>query len=108
MLQADYKRVLNGEPLPQMDTARLQLPEPPVNKRNDVAAWRAALDNAHSQLEHQYNRYVHIQLRAYVGPSSLCLSSGPRPDALNEIWSCVFAVLYVIYVLSMEIAGNVV
>lgn len=39
-----------------LDIARYRLDEPPLNRRNDVAAWRSALDNAHSQLEHQYNR----------------------------------------------------
>lgn len=41
----------------QLDTTRYRLDEPPLNRRNDVAAWKAALDNAHSQLEHQYNRW---------------------------------------------------
>lgn len=39
-----------------MDTARYNLEPPPPAKRGDVASWRAALDNAHAQLEHQYNR----------------------------------------------------
>jgi pre-mRNA-splicing factor SPF27 len=39
-----------------MDTARYNLDPPPPTKRNDAAAWTAALDNAHAQLEHQYNR----------------------------------------------------
>lgn len=44
-------------PAPQaMDTARYNLDPPPPTKRNDYTAWRAALDNAHAQLEHQQNR----------------------------------------------------
>ncbi len=39
-----------------MDTARYSLDPPPPTKRSDHNAWRAALDNAHAQLEHQYNR----------------------------------------------------
>lgn len=41
-----------------MDTARYSLDPPPPTKRSDHTAWRAALDNAHAQLEHQYNRCV--------------------------------------------------
>ena len=43
------------------DNERLSLPQPPLSRRNDVAAWRTALENAHSQLEHQYNRYLVLQ-----------------------------------------------
>ena len=39
-----------------MDVTRYQLDAPPPERKNDVNAWRRALDNAHSQLEHQYNR----------------------------------------------------
>lgn len=39
-----------------MDTARYNLDPPPPTKRSDHNAWRAVLDNAHAQLEHQYNR----------------------------------------------------
>ena len=39
-----------------MDVTRYQLDPPPLERKNDVSAWRRALDNAHSQLEHQYNR----------------------------------------------------
>ena len=42
-----------------LDIARYRLDEPPLNRRNDVTAWRDALENAHSQLEHQYNRWGH-------------------------------------------------
>lgn len=41
-----------------MDTARYGLEPPPPSRRNDFNAWRAALDNAYAQLEHQHNRRV--------------------------------------------------
>eukprot|EP00884_Botryococcus_braunii_P012315 jgi/Botrbrau1/21084/Bobra.0144s0082.1 len=69
MLQAEYKRVASGESLPPMDVGRLALPQPPTSKRNDVSAWRAALDNAYSQLEHQYNRLLNLELLLQYGPS---------------------------------------
>jgi pre-mRNA-splicing factor SPF27 len=45
-----------------LDTTRYRLDPPPQSRRNDVAAWRAALDNAHSQLQHQYNRHAFLHL----------------------------------------------
>ncbi len=45
-----------GQPKPEMDTTRYRLDPPPLNRRNDISAWRAAVENAHSQLEHQLNR----------------------------------------------------
>lgn len=56
VLKADYERVRAGQPMAGLDIARYRLDEPPLNRRNDVAAWKSAVDNAHSQLEHQYNR----------------------------------------------------
>ncbi len=56
MLRAEYERVSRGEPMQQIDVMRYRLDPPPPAKRNDIAAWKAALDNAHAQLEHQYNR----------------------------------------------------
>lgn len=45
-------RVESRQPLPPLDTTRYQLPGPtsvPATEEH----WRAALDNAHAQLEHQ-------------------------------------------------------
>ncbi len=57
VLKAELERVRSGLPMAGLDIARYRLDEPSLNRRNDMAAWRSALDNAHSQLEHQYNRY---------------------------------------------------
>ena len=56
VLKAELERVRSGLPMAGLDIARYRLDEPSLSKRNDMAAWRSALDNAHSQLEHQYNR----------------------------------------------------
>ena len=47
-----------GKAKQEMDTTRYRLDPPPLHRRNDLSAWRAAVENAHSQLEHQYNRRV--------------------------------------------------
>ena len=56
VLQAEYDRVRAEQPMPELDKLRYKCLPPPENRKNDVAAWHSALDNAHSQLEHQYNR----------------------------------------------------
>lgn len=58
ILENEVARVEAGEKMAGMDTQRYNLDAPPAAKRNDVAAWRQALDNAYSQLEHQYNRWA--------------------------------------------------
>lgn len=56
LLVGELERVAAGTPLPPPDGARFRLDPPPPSRRGDPGAWRAALDNAHSQLEHQHNR----------------------------------------------------
>ena len=58
LLKEEYARVRAGKAKQEMDTTRYRLDPPPLNRRNDMSAWRAAVENAHSQLEHQYNRRV--------------------------------------------------
>ncbi len=64
VIKAELDRVRAGQPMAGLDIARYRLDEPPLNKRNDLAAWQSALDNAHSQLEHQHNRWEHAPLSA--------------------------------------------
>ena len=56
ILENEMSRIDAGEKMVGMDTKRYNLDPPPAAKRNDYAAWRQSLDNAYSQLEHQYNR----------------------------------------------------
>ena len=56
VLQHELERVRAGKAMEPLDTSRFHLAPPTTNKQNDFAAWRQATDNAHSQLEHQYNR----------------------------------------------------
>ena len=58
VLQHEYTRIKAGKPMEPLDTSRFHLQAPPANKQNDFSAWRKATDNTHSQLEHQYNRYL--------------------------------------------------
>ncbi|PRW44378.1 pre-mRNA-splicing factor SPF27-like protein isoform A [Chlorella sorokiniana] len=70
LLEKEMARVAAGEPMQAMDTARYNLDPPPPTKRNDHNAWRTALDNAHAQLEHQYNRLLNLELLLKFGPDS--------------------------------------
>ncbi|KAK9806831.1 hypothetical protein WJX72_004086 [[Myrmecia] bisecta] len=70
VLQHEYNRVKAGQPMAALDTTRYRLDPPPLARRNDVAAWKQALDNAHSQLEHQYNRLLNLELLNKYGPNA--------------------------------------
>ncbi len=53
LLAAELARVSRGVQLDALDKTRYQL-EPPKN--NDIQSWKQAVQNAQSQLEHQYAR----------------------------------------------------
>ena len=56
MLQAEWMRVCDQQPMSRIDTSRYQLDPPPVAKQADPLAWRRAVENAEAQLEHQGTR----------------------------------------------------
>jgi len=53
--------------MPALDTSRYRLEPPPASKKHDLGAWKACVDNAHSQLEHQYLRIVNLELMLKYG-----------------------------------------
>eukprot|EP00898_Chlorokybus_atmophyticus_P001971 jgi/Chlat1/2775/Chrsp187S08760 len=53
-----------------MDEGRYAAEAPPVNKRADPAAWKAAIANSHAQLEHQFNRLINLELAVKFGPNA--------------------------------------
>lgn len=70
ILQHEYARVKAAKPLEPLDTSRFHLAPPPANQHSDFSAWRKATDNAHSQLEHQYNRLLNLELLLRFGPNA--------------------------------------
>ena len=89
VLETEYARVEAGEKMAGMDTRRYNLDPPPAAKRNDVGAWRAALDNAHSQLEHQYNRRAcGPQGRGRAGGEGSVLAWYPRICSVGRVLRC--------------------
>ncbi|EFJ49955.1 hypothetical protein VOLCADRAFT_104101 [Volvox carteri f. nagariensis] len=70
VLKTEYERVRSKQPMQPLDTVRYRLDPPPQNKRGDVNAWRQALENAHSQLEHQHLRILNQELLLKHGDKS--------------------------------------
>jgi pre-mRNA-splicing factor SPF27 len=56
--------------MPPLDVTRYQLAAPGPDKAHDPAAWRAAVDNAQAQLEHQHNRVQNLELMLKYGPNT--------------------------------------
>ena len=54
-LQAEWQRVRTGQPMDKLAFGKTMAPEPPQAEQNSVKAWRDALNNAQTQLEHQHN-----------------------------------------------------
>jgi pre-mRNA-splicing factor SPF27 len=50
-----------------LDTSRYRLDTPEGTKRHDFGAWKASVDNAYSQLEHQYLRITNLELMLKYG-----------------------------------------
>ncbi|GMH35039.1 hypothetical protein BSKO_02907 [Bryopsis sp. KO-2023] len=67
VLKSEYERVRRGEGMPPLDTHRYTLSTPAKSKMNDLVAWGKALDNAHSQLEHQHLRLLNLELYLKYG-----------------------------------------
>lgn len=68
LVRLELERVARGEALAAMDLERYNLNPPGSSQSSDPAAWQAALDNAHAQLEHQLNRLLNLELLVKYGP----------------------------------------
>jgi pre-mRNA-splicing factor SPF27 len=60
-------RVKSKAPMAPLDMTRYRLEAPVASKRHDFGAWKASVDNAHSQLEHQYLRITNLELMLKYG-----------------------------------------
>lgn len=79
MLQAEWMRVCDEQPMPRIDTSRYQLDAPPQAKQADPVAWRRAVENAEAQLEHQANRCAATPRARAPGLHAGANPEGPRP-----------------------------
>lgn len=70
LLQSEMMRISEGQPMPPLDVSRLQMDAPAHGRQNDPSAWRQAISNAESQLEHQSNRVDNLELLQLHGPAA--------------------------------------
>ena len=72
--------------MPPLDATRYCLDAPPASRRHDLAAWKTSVDNAHSQLEHQYLRIINLELMLKYG-DKVCGGkgeSGERAEGVSD------------------------
>ncbi|KAH0590390.1 Pre-mRNA-splicing factor SPF27 [Termitomyces sp. J132] len=69
LLRAEFERVESHQPFPSLDSLRYQLPAPSSTPGTDEE-WKAALQNAHAQLEHQKIRLTNLTLLQNYGPNA--------------------------------------
>jgi len=62
LLQAEWMRVCDQQPMSKIDTSRYQLDPPPPDMQSDPAAWKRAVQNAQAQLEQQATRVSNLEL----------------------------------------------
>jgi len=81
---AELARLAAGAPAPPgLDTGRYRLDQP--RKASDLPAWRAALDNARAQLEHQAGRLLNLELLAVHGPRAAAAAAAHVEAALKGV-----------------------
>lgn len=56
LLEGEWMRLCEKQPMPKMDMSRYSLDPPPAPQQNDLGAWERAVQNARAQVEHQANR----------------------------------------------------
>ena len=78
LLQAEWMRICDQQPMSRIDTSRYALDAPPAAKQADPQAWRRAVENAEAQHEHQNTRSV----PAACSTALCCAPPPPLPSAV--------------------------
>ena len=95
LLQAEWMRICDQQPMSRIDTSRYALDAPPAAKQADPQAWRRAVENAEAQHEHQTTRSVPAACSTALccAPPHLCplqyrlaCASPPPPIPPHDVW----------------------
>lgn len=62
IMKNEFERLQSRQPMEVLSMKRYELPPPPPNKLNDLAAWLESVENSDSQLEHQATRIINLDL----------------------------------------------
>ncbi|KAH9005973.1 breast carcinoma amplified sequence 2 [Lactarius hatsudake] len=83
LLAAELRRVGARKPLTAIDTSRYQLASSSATPSSDDE-WKAALDNAHAQLEHQRIRHNNLALLQQYGSNAILEELKEQTTSLNR------------------------
>eukprot|EP01026_Neomeris_dumetosa_P001083 TRINITY_DN10267_c0_g1_i1.p2 TRINITY_DN10267_c0_g1~~TRINITY_DN10267_c0_g1_i1.p2 ORF type:complete len:283 (-),score=53.52 TRINITY_DN10267_c0_g1_i1:216-1064(-) len=62
MILQELRRLSQKQGMPKLDMSRYNMEPPPPTRQWETQAWQNAVNNANSQLEHQYNRISNLEL----------------------------------------------
>eukprot|EP00697_Spironema_sp_BW2_P017824 gnl/Spiro4/9636_TR5108_c2_g1_i1.p1 gnl/Spiro4/9636_TR5108_c2_g1~~gnl/Spiro4/9636_TR5108_c2_g1_i1.p1 ORF type:complete len:263 (+),score=79.71 gnl/Spiro4/9636_TR5108_c2_g1_i1:36-791(+) len=69
-LQNEYQRICQRVQLDALDMTRYKLEGPPAQKKNDLQAWRDALQHAQVQFENENMRMINLELLSKFGANA--------------------------------------
>eukprot|EP01023_Acetabularia_acetabulum_P050091 TRINITY_DN5386_c0_g1_i8.p2 TRINITY_DN5386_c0_g1~~TRINITY_DN5386_c0_g1_i8.p2 ORF type:complete len:345 (-),score=70.05 TRINITY_DN5386_c0_g1_i8:445-1479(-) len=67
VIQQELKRLEQKQTMPKLDMSRYNMEPPPTTRQWEAQSWQHAVDNARSQLEHQFNRISNLELLLKYG-----------------------------------------
>jgi len=70
LAQAEFARIEEGKPQPAVNMVRYKVEPPPEEEKNNLHAWKVAVDNAFAQVQSTKVRVTNLELSNKFGPNA--------------------------------------